>query len=128
MPTVLIRRIHTLSTQSDAATEWRDAALFVRGGLIEWVGPDAELPLSLHSADEIIDGRDLLVVPGTERVHPDAELVKEALAVAPADIKSTVFDDSGSADQAYNIAFLTGPGSLEDSKTIVESVARTRRA
>ena len=53
---------------------------------------------------------DLLVVPGTERVHPDAELVKEALAVAPADIKSTVFDDSGSTDQAYNIAFLTGPG------------------
>lgn len=69
MPTVLIRRIHTLSTQSDAATEWRDAALFVRGGLIEWVGPDAELPLSLHSADEIIDGRDLLVVPGLVNTH-----------------------------------------------------------
>lgn len=65
---------------------------------------------------------DLLVVPGTERVHPDAELVKEALAVAPADIKSTVFDDSGSTDQAYNIAFLTGPGSLEDRKTIVEEI------
>jgi len=41
MPTVLIRHIHTLSTQSDAASEWRDAALFVRDGLIEWVGPDA---------------------------------------------------------------------------------------
>jgi cytosine/adenosine deaminase-related metal-dependent hydrolase len=69
MPTVLIRHIHTLSTQSDAASEWRDAALFVRDGLLEWVGPDAELPSALHSADEVIDGRDLLVVPGLVNTH-----------------------------------------------------------
>lgn len=69
MPTVLIRHIHTLSTQNDAASEWRDAALFVRGGLIEWVGPDAELPPALHRADEVIDGRDLLVVPGLVNTH-----------------------------------------------------------
>ena len=69
MPTVLIRHIHTLSTQNDAASEWRDAALFVRDGLIEWVGPDADLPPALHSADEVIDGRDLLVVPGLVNTH-----------------------------------------------------------
>lgn len=69
MPTVLIRHIHTLSTQNDAASEWRDAALFVRGGLIEWVGPDAELPPALHTADEVIDGRNLLVVPGLVNTH-----------------------------------------------------------
>ena len=69
MPTVLIRHIHTLSTQSDAATEWRDAALFVRDGLIDWVGPDTELPPALHSADEVIDGRNLLVVPGLVNTH-----------------------------------------------------------
>ncbi|TXI66174.1 MAG: 8-oxoguanine deaminase, partial [Limnohabitans sp.] len=69
MPTVLIRHIHTLSTQNDAAREWRDAALFVRDGLIDWVGADADLPPALHSADEAIDGRDLLVVPGLVNTH-----------------------------------------------------------
>jgi cytosine/adenosine deaminase-related metal-dependent hydrolase len=69
MPTLLIRHIHTLATQNDAATEWRDAALFARDGLIEWVGPDAELPPALHSADEVIDGRALLVVPGLVNTH-----------------------------------------------------------
>ena len=67
---------------------------------------------------------DLLVVPDTQRVHPDAELVKEALAVAPDDIKSSVFSETaaGTTDQAYNIAFLTGPGSLERRKTLVEEI------
>ena len=69
MPTLLIRHIHTLSTQNDAAAEWRDAALFVRDGLIDWVGPDAQLPPALHTADELIDGRHLLVVPGLVNTH-----------------------------------------------------------
>lgn len=34
MPTLLIRRIHTLATQNDAGQEWRDAAVFVRDDLI----------------------------------------------------------------------------------------------
>ena len=69
MPTLLIRHIHTLATQNDAGAEWRDAALFVRDGLIDWVGPDTELPPALHSADEVIDGRALLVVPGLVNTH-----------------------------------------------------------
>ncbi len=69
MPTALIRHIHTLSTQNDAAQEWRDAAVHVRDGLIDWVGPDAELPAALHSADEVIDGRQLVVVPGLVNTH-----------------------------------------------------------
>ncbi len=69
MPTALIRHIHTLSTQNDAAQEWRDAAVHVRDGLIDWVGPDAELPPALHSADEVIDGRQLVVVPGLVNTH-----------------------------------------------------------
>ena len=69
MPTLLIRHIHTLSTQNDAQTELRDAALFVRDGLIEWVGPDADLPPALQSADEEVNGRHLLVVPGLVNTH-----------------------------------------------------------
>ncbi len=62
MPTVLIRHIHTLSSQNAHGDEWHDAAVRVRDGWIEWVGPDADLPPHLHSADEQIDGRGLLVV------------------------------------------------------------------
>lgn len=69
MPTVLIRHIHTLCTQNDADQEWRDAAVFVRDGLIGWVGPDAELPPALHTADEVVDGCNLLVVPGLVNTH-----------------------------------------------------------
>lgn len=69
MSTLLIRRIHTLSTQNDAGDEWEDAALFARDGFIEWVGPDAQLPPALHHADEQIDGRRLLAVPGLVNTH-----------------------------------------------------------
>jgi cytosine/adenosine deaminase-related metal-dependent hydrolase len=69
MPTLLIRRIHTLATQNDAGQEWRDAAVFVRDDLIVWAGPDADLPADLHTADEVMDGRDLLVVPGLINTH-----------------------------------------------------------
>ena len=69
MPRTLIRHIHTLSTQNDAEHEWRDAALSVRDGLIEWVGPDAQLPPALAQADEVLDGRQLLVVPGLVNTH-----------------------------------------------------------
>jgi cytosine/adenosine deaminase-related metal-dependent hydrolase len=69
MPTLLIRRIHTLATQNNAGQEWRDAAVFVRDDLIVWAGPDADLPTDLHTADEVMDGRDLLVVPGLINTH-----------------------------------------------------------
>lgn len=69
MTSVLIRRIHTLSTQSDSRQEWRDAAVFVRDGLIEWLGRDADLPPEIQDADDVIDGRGLLVVPGLINTH-----------------------------------------------------------
>jgi len=50
--------------------EWKDASLFVRGNLIEWIGPAAELPPALRSeADEVIDARGHLVTPGLVNTH-----------------------------------------------------------
>jgi cytosine/adenosine deaminase-related metal-dependent hydrolase len=69
MSTLLIRHIHTLSTQNDAADEWRDAALYVRDGLIEWAGPTSDLPQPLKTADEVMEGHQLLVVPGLVNTH-----------------------------------------------------------
>lgn len=69
MPTLLIHNIHTLSTQNDAGREWRDAAVFVQDGLIVWVGPQTDLPTGLREAEEMMDGRHLLVIPGLINTH-----------------------------------------------------------
>ena len=73
MTTLLIHNaacIATLDpTGSAPSTELADASLFVRDGLIEWIGPSATLPPALQQADEVIDARGHLVVPGLVNTH-----------------------------------------------------------
>jgi predicted amidohydrolase YtcJ len=61
---LLLRRIGYLATHSEIG-ELRDAAIFVRGNEIVWVGRDGDLPASIEDeADDVmeLDGR--VVVPG----------------------------------------------------------------
>ncbi len=69
MSTLLIHHIHTLATQDDAQTELRDASVFIRDHRIEWVGRARDLPAPLQTADEVLDARRLLVVPGMANTH-----------------------------------------------------------
>ena len=73
MTTLLIHNaacIATLAPTGPApSTELADASLFVRDGLIEWIGPSATLPPALQQADEVIDARGHLVVPGLVNTH-----------------------------------------------------------
>jgi len=73
MTTLLIHHatcIATLApTGSAPSTELADTSLFVRDGLIEWIGPSATLPPALLQADEAIDARGHLVVPGLVNTH-----------------------------------------------------------
>ncbi|MFM7026265.1 MAG: 8-oxoguanine deaminase, partial [Limnohabitans sp.] len=69
MSTLLIHHIHTLATQDDAQTELRDASVYIRGHRIEWIGPARDLPAHLQTADEMLDARRLLVVPGMVNTH-----------------------------------------------------------
>jgi cytosine/adenosine deaminase-related metal-dependent hydrolase len=64
--TLLIRNATCVATFDDARTELRDASVFVRGHRIEAIGPAASLP---GEADETIDGRGHLVVPGLVNTH-----------------------------------------------------------
>ena len=69
MATLLIHHLHTLATMNDAGDEWSDAALFARDGLIAYVGPTHDLPAEAWQADEIVDGRHCLAVPGLVNTH-----------------------------------------------------------
>jgi cytosine/adenosine deaminase-related metal-dependent hydrolase len=64
--TLLLRDADCVATFDDTRLELRRASVFVRGGLIEAVGPAADLP---HEADEVIDARGHVVVPGLVNTH-----------------------------------------------------------
>lgn len=52
------------------ASELRDASVLVHGNRIEWIGPASALtPQQRDSADEVIDARGHLVVPGLVNTH-----------------------------------------------------------
>lgn len=74
MTTLLIQNATCIATfdHMDPAQgrELKDASLFVRGHLIEWIGPDADLPPALRDeATGVIDARGHLVMPGLVNTH-----------------------------------------------------------
>jgi 8-oxoguanine deaminase len=66
MATLLLRHAHVLVTMDAARREIADGALFARDGVIEAVGRSDELPAT---ADEVIDARDQVVLPGLVNTH-----------------------------------------------------------
>jgi cytosine/adenosine deaminase-related metal-dependent hydrolase len=66
MSTLLIRHAESAASFDDARRELRGASVLVRDHLIEAIGPAAELPAT---ADEVIDARGHLVMPGLVNTH-----------------------------------------------------------
>ncbi len=66
MSTLLIRHARVLVTMDAQRREIPDGAVFVRDRVIEAVGPSADLPTS---ADEVIEARDQVVLPGLVNTH-----------------------------------------------------------
>jgi len=64
--TLLVRHAERLVTMDGTRREIADGAVFARGGVIEAVGPSAELPAQ---ADTVIDARDHVVLPGLVNTH-----------------------------------------------------------
>ena len=73
MTTLLIQHATCIAglapTGPEHSTELANASLFVRDGLVEWTGPAATLPPALQQADEVIDARGHLVMPGLVNTH-----------------------------------------------------------
>ncbi len=66
MPTLLIRNAHCVATFDDQRHEFAGASIFIRDNLIESIGSAADLP---QTADEVIDARGHLVMPGLVNTH-----------------------------------------------------------
>lgn len=66
MPTLLVRNAAVLVTMDDGRRELADAGLFARDGIIEQVGPTAQLPTS---ADVVLDLAGQIVLPGFVNTH-----------------------------------------------------------
>jgi cytosine/adenosine deaminase-related metal-dependent hydrolase len=66
MPTLLIRNARLLVTMDAQRREIADGAVFVRDNVIEAVGASTELPAT---ADEVIDARNQIVIPGLVNTH-----------------------------------------------------------
>ncbi|MBX3060215.1 MAG: 8-oxoguanine deaminase [Anaerolineae bacterium] len=69
MTTLLVKNARLLITMNDAGERIPNGALFVRGNVIEWVGDTAVLPSHFHTADQIIDATDQVVLPGLVNTH-----------------------------------------------------------
>ena len=66
MASLLIRNAHTIATQNDAGDELHHASILVQDGLITSIGAAHDMP---PAADEVIDARHHLVVPGLVNTH-----------------------------------------------------------
>ncbi|MBK4733156.1 8-oxoguanine deaminase [Noviherbaspirillum pedocola] len=64
--TLLVRNAQVLVTMDQQRREIADGAVFIRGHVIEAVGPSSELP---QTADEIVDAKGKLVMPGMVNTH-----------------------------------------------------------
>jgi 8-oxoguanine deaminase len=64
--TLLIKNARVVVTMDEQRREIDNGAIFVRGNVIEQVGPSADLP---HSADEVIDATGHAVIPGLVNTH-----------------------------------------------------------
>src|SRR5689334_14814508 len=69
-PTLLVDHAERVATMDDANTEYRDGSVFVRGNVVEWVGPAALVPREMReTASEVIDARGHAVLPGLVNTH-----------------------------------------------------------
>ena len=66
---VLVQNVTVLETLNKGIGQIRDAAVYVKGGVIAWVGPTRDLPQDLTAADTILSLSDHVVIPGLVNTH-----------------------------------------------------------
>jgi len=87
MPSLLIRDVAYLATMDEQRRCWRGGAIFVQDNVIVEIGSTATVR---PSADRILDGRDLLVLPGLINTHH--HLYQTLTRALPAAQNASLFD------------------------------------
>ncbi len=86
MSTLLLQHADILVTMDDAGREIPDGGLLARDGVIQQVGPTAELPAT---ADHVINARGMVVLPGLVNTHH--HLYQTLTRAVPAAQDATLF-------------------------------------
>ena len=60
----MVQDIDTLATFNDKQEEIANAAIYVKGNTIEWVGQTQDVPDKYKHADQVISLKDRIVIPG----------------------------------------------------------------
>ncbi len=66
MTSLLIQHAALIVSMDDAHSHWTDGGIYVEENVIQQIGPTHALP---HEADQIIDARDMLLLPGLVNTH-----------------------------------------------------------
>ena len=72
--TKLLKHIQLLATHNADLGEISDAAVYVKGNVIDWVGPAADLPAVRQTADLVLDMKHRVVMPGMVNTHHHSEV------------------------------------------------------
>jgi 8-oxoguanine deaminase len=67
--TILFKDISHLATLNDAMGELKDAAIFVKGNVIAWVGASGSIPEEYQTADKVVSMKNKVVIPGLVNTH-----------------------------------------------------------
>jgi cytosine/adenosine deaminase-related metal-dependent hydrolase len=86
MSTLLVKNADLVVTMDDAHTSISAGGLFARDGVIEQVGPTAELPTE---ADQVIDAEGMMILPGLINTHH--HLYQTLTRAVPAAQDATLF-------------------------------------
>ena len=90
MGLTVIRNADILVCMDDSRREIADGAIAFRGGVIEAVGPAADVARLLEEADEIVDARGCVVTPGLVNTHH--HLYQSLTRALPGAINASLFD------------------------------------
>ena len=66
---LVLQDIATLGTFNKELGELKDAAIYVKGNVIEWVGKSADLPSAYETADTVVSLSEHVVIPGIVNTH-----------------------------------------------------------
>ncbi len=72
--TILLKHIQLLATHNAELGEISDAAVYVKGNVIDWVGATGDLPADSQTADLVLDMKHRVVMPGLVNTHHHSEL------------------------------------------------------